>query len=250
MGRTSRSTYPSPVPSPLSLLRRPVSRFRRSRQEIREVGSIRGWLFYLPGPFPWMGSWLRKQWAIFKNPHGHVEFQGPVFLGRGFSLHMPKGGTFIVAPGVEFRRNFRAELGGPDSRIEIGALAAFTHGVIISCDTTIVIGPRVILGQDCYVVDGNHKFRDLDKHFLDQGYEYRSISIGEEAIVHSKVTIVNDIGTRAIIGANAVITKAIPAYCVAGGVPARILEYFGPPGEEPPGWRPGASKAASPSEAS
>jgi acetyltransferase-like isoleucine patch superfamily enzyme len=63
---------------------------------------------------------------------------------------------------------------------------------------------------------------------------YRPITIGEEAIVHSKVTIVNDIGTRAIIGANALITKPVPPFCVAGGVPARILEYYGPPGQEPP----------------
>ena len=36
-------------------------------------------------------------------------------------------------------------------------------------------------------------------------------------------SIVNSIGTRAIIGANAVVTKPVPPYCVAGGVPGAVL---------------------------
>ena len=221
-------------PDRATRLRRTLRRTRDAPGEIRRAGSLRVWAFYLPGPGPWLMSWLRKRWAIFRNPHAQIEFQGPVYIGPRFSLHMPHGGTFVVGPGVEFRRGFRAEL-GPDARIEIGALCCFTHDVIMSCNTSIEIGARAILGQGAYVVDGNHRFRDLDVHFLDQGYEYRPIRIGAEAIVHSKCTIVNDIGERAIIGANAVITKPIPPYCVAGGVPARVLEYYGPPGQGPPG---------------
>lgn len=214
-------------------IRRLATMLQNAPAEIRDVGSLRAWALYMPGPGPRLMSLLRKHWTLMRNPHAHIEFQGPVYLGPRFSLHMPRGGTFVVGPGVEFRRNFRAEL-GPDARIQIGALACFTHDVIMSCATSITIGPRAILGQGAYVVDGNHRFRDMDVHFLDQGYDYRPITIGDEAIVHSKCTIVNDIGTRAIIGANAVITKPIPPYCVAGGVPARVLEYYGPPGEEPP----------------
>jgi acetyltransferase-like isoleucine patch superfamily enzyme len=216
-----------------SRFRRTVRRLRKAPSEIREAKSFRVWALYLPGPGPWFMSWLRKRWTIFRNPHGHIEFKGPVYLGPGFSLHMPQGGTFIVGPGVEFRRGFRAEL-GPEGRIEIGALCCFTYDVIMSCHTSIEIGDRALLGQGAYVVDGNHRFRDLDVPFLDQGYEYRPLRIGREAAVHSKCTVVNDIGERAIIGANAVITKPIPAYCVAGGVPARVLDYYGPPGQEPP----------------
>jgi acetyltransferase-like isoleucine patch superfamily enzyme len=223
------------VPSPKLAARRGVGRLRRTRAELREAGSVRAWFFYLPGPGPWIMSWLRKRWTLFRNPHAHIEFRGPVYLGPGFNLHMPRGGTFIVGPGVEFRRHFRAEL-GPDARIEIGALCCFTHHVILSCDTSIVIEDRAILAQGVYVVDGNHRYRDLDKPIVDQGYDYRPLRIGAGALVLSKVTVVNDIGERAVIGANAVITKPIPPYCVAGGVPARVLEYYGPPGQEPPGF--------------
>ena len=220
---------------PAKRLRRTVRRTLAAPREIRAAGGLRAWAFFLPGPGPWLMSWLRKRWAIFRNPRGHIEFRGVVYVGPRFSLHMPQGGTFIVGHGVEFRRGFRAEL-GPEARIEIGDLCTFTHDVIISCDTSVTIEERSILGQGAYVVDGNHKFRDPERHFLDQGYVYRPIRIGPEAIVHSKCTIVNDIGERAIIGANSLIAKPIPAWCVAGGVPARVLDYYGPAGAEPPEW--------------
>ena len=202
---------------------------------IRRAGSLRVWALYLPGPGPWLMSALRKRWTIFRNPHAHIEFRGPAYLGPGFSLHMPEGGTFICGPGVEFRRGFRAEL-GPDARITIGHSCHFTHDVVISCNTSVDIGNHVAIGQTAYIVDGNHKYRDLDTLFMQQGYEYRPITIEDHAIVHSKVTIVNNIRHHAIIGANAVITREIPPYCVAAGVPAKVLDYYGPPGGEPEGF--------------
>jgi acetyltransferase-like isoleucine patch superfamily enzyme len=215
-------------------LRELVGRLGMVRWRIRQAGSIRVWALYWPGPGSRLMSWLRKRWVIWRHPNARIEFNGPVYLGPRFSLHMPQGGTFIVGPGVEFRRGFRAEL-GPEARIEIGAGCYFTYDAILTCNTSIEIGERCGIGQCAYIVDGSHRFRDLDRPFLDQGYDYRPIRIEDDVQIHSKVTVINSIGTRAIIGANAVVTRPIPPYCVAGGVPARVLEYYGPPGQEPPG---------------
>ncbi len=179
-------------------------------------------------------SALRKRWVLIRNPQADIRFQGRVYLGPGFSLHMPKGGTFIVGPNVEFRRNFRAEI-GPEGRVVIGAGSYLTYDVIITCNTSIQIGERCGLGQSTYVADGSHRYRDLDAPFLGQGYDYRSIRIEDDAQIHSKCTIVNSIGQRSVIGANAVVSRPIPPYCLAVGVPARVIEYFGPPGQEPDG---------------
>ena len=186
---------------------------------------------------PRLASALRKRWAKLKNPKATIQFGKHTYCGPGFSLHMPFGGTFITGQAVEFRRGFRAEV-GENGRIEIGNRSYLTYDVIISCDTTITIGKRCGLGQATYVADGSHKYRDLGEEFLNQGYDYRPIVIEDDAQIHSKCTIVNSIGHRAVIGANAVVSRPIPAYCLAAGVPARVLDYFGPPGQEPPGWEP------------
>lgn len=203
------------------------------------------WARFLPrtiGYFqgPRLMSWLRRRWVLFRNPHVDIRFTGPVYLGPGFSIHAPNGGTFVVGSAVEFRRGFRAELAGPEAKITIGDGCYFTYDVIIACSTTIEIGNRVGLAQSTFIADGHHRYRDTEREFLAQGYDFTPIKIGDDVQVHSKVTIVDSIGERAVIGANAVITKPIPPYTLAAGVPARVLDYFGPEGSAPEGFEPPA----------
>ncbi len=182
---------------------------------------------------PMLMSDLRRLWVLARNPHADIRFEGRSYLGPGFSLHMPYGGSFVVGPGVEFRRNFRAEI-GPEGRVVVGAGSFLTYDVIIACSTAIEIGERVGIGQAAFVVDGSHKYRDTSKPFLEQGYNFRPLKIADDAAIHSKCTIIADVGERAVIGANSIVTKPIPAFSVAAGVPAKVIDYFGPPGSEPP----------------
>jgi acetyltransferase-like isoleucine patch superfamily enzyme len=205
----------------------------RIPSRVRAAGGLRVWLLYLPGPGPRLMSWIRKRWVLFRNPHATIEFRGPVYLGPGFSLHMPRGGAFIVGPGVEFRRGFRAELADADARIVIGASTVFTYDVLIQCGASIEIGEHCMFGQATMVVDGNHRFRDLDRPMLQQGYELRPIHLADHVTVTTKCTIIASIGERTFVAANAVVSRPIPPYCVAAGVPARVIDYFGPPGQEP-----------------
>jgi acetyltransferase-like isoleucine patch superfamily enzyme len=216
-----------------SLPRRGLGYFARIPSQIRAAGGLRVWLLYLPGPGPRVMSWLRKRWVLFRNPHARIEFRGPVYLGPRFSLHMPRGGTFIVGPGVEFRRGFRAELADGDARIMIGASTVFTYDVLVQCGASIEIGEHCMFGQATMVVDGNHRFRDLGRPMLHQGYDLRPLKLGDHVTITTKCTIIADIGERTFVAANAVVSRPIPPYCVAAGVPARVIDYFGPPDQEP-----------------
>jgi acetyltransferase-like isoleucine patch superfamily enzyme len=188
------------------------------------------------GKGPLLMSTLRKRWVVLRHPRATIQFGQHVYLGPGFSLHIPGSGTFIAGPVTEFRRGFRAELVG-EGRIVIGAGSVFTYNVLMQCSTSIEIGERCTFGQSTILVDGQHRFRDLDTPMLKQGYDFTPIRIGDDVFVTSKVTVMGDIGQRAVVAANAVVTKPVPPFTVVGGVPARVLEYFGPPGSEPPGLR-------------
>ena len=179
-------------------------------------------------------SALRKRWIVFRHPDATIRFGPDVYLGPGFSLHIIGNGTFEAGAGVEFRRDFRAEIEG-DGRISIGAGTVCTYSVLMQCSTSIDVGERCVFAQSAIVVDGQHRFRDLATPMLEQGYDFEPIVIGDDAAILSKCAIMSSVGRRALVGANSVVTRPIPSYTVAVGAPARPVDYFGPPGEEPPG---------------
>jgi acetyltransferase-like isoleucine patch superfamily enzyme len=178
---------------------------------------------------PRIMSRLRKWWVLARNPHADIRFTEPIYLGPGFTLHIPHRGTFIAGPRCDFRRGFRCEL-EDEAVVEIGADSVFTNNVLIQCATRISIGEHCMFGQSTLVVDGNHRFRELDRPMLQQGYDYKPLTIADHATVTTKCTIIANLGERCFVGANSVVTRDVPAFTVAAGNPARPLDYFGPEG--------------------
>jgi acetyltransferase-like isoleucine patch superfamily enzyme len=205
----------------------PVAAAEQIRELLRRVPYVFG---YGVGP-DWMSE-LRKRWVVLRHPRANIRFARTARVGPGFSLHIPNGGTFIAGPDTEFRRGFRAEVEG-EGRITIGAGSICTYYVLMQCTKSIDIGERCMFGQSTIVIDGQHRFRDIDRPMLDQGYDFTPIVIEDDATITTKCTIMAPVGRRAFIGANAVVTRPISAYTVAVGAPARPVEYFGPPGEWP-----------------
>lgn len=207
---------------------RDMSLLKRLARKVRYAPQTIGY-----GSGPRLMSALRKRWILFRHPHAQIIFEGPVHIGPGFSLHAPHDCRLVVGPNVEFRYGFRAEL-GHGAEIRIGANTVFTHTVLIQCSTLVDIGEDCAIGQAVFIADGNHRFRDHTRHWMEQGYDFREIHIASGVGVCTKTTVLNSIGKRCYIGANAVVSRPIPAWTVAAGAPARPLDYFGPPGEESP----------------
>lgn len=65
--------------------------------------------------------------------------------------------------------------------------------------------------------------RDLINHSLNK----EKAIIGNDVWLGANVVVLQGVkvGTGAIIGANAVVTKDIPEYAIAVGTPARVLKY-------------------------
>ena len=159
--------------------------------------------------------------------HTRVEIQRPVNIGPGFRLDIWDQGTLIVGPGVDFRRGFTCEIGGTGT-VVIGAGCVFTSNALIQCSTSIEIGKRCIFGQSVLIVDGQHRYTDPERHWLEQGYDFHPFKIGDGAGVSDKCTVQAEIGERAMIASQSVVNRPIPPYSVAAGSPARVIRRFGP----------------------
>jgi acetyltransferase-like isoleucine patch superfamily enzyme len=159
--------------------------------------------------------------------HCHVEFQGPVRLGPGFQLNIAENGTFIVGHGVDFRRGFVCEIGG-DGRVVIGDGTIFTSNALVQCSTSIEIGRRCVFGQSVLIQDGQHRYDSTDTHWLEQGHNYRPLTIGDGAGASDKCTIQADLGEGCVVASGSVVTRPLPANCIAAGSPARVVRVVGP----------------------
>lgn len=113
--------------------------------------------------------------------------------------------------------------------ITLGNYVSFGEECNISAIDKIQIADHVLFGKKVTITDhahGESVLAMLDIPPIDRPlHSSGPVFIDENVWVGDKVTILPNvhIGRNAIIGSNAVVTKDIPANCIAGGVPARVI---------------------------
>lgn len=90
----------------------------------------------------------------------------------------------------------------------------------------LTIGEDCIIGQYFSCHPENHCYENFDELIRLQGVTRKGIVIGNNCWIGSKVTILDGVtvGDNCVIAAGAVVNKSMPANCVIGGVPAKILK--------------------------
>jgi acetyltransferase-like isoleucine patch superfamily enzyme len=115
-------------------------------------------------------------------------------------------------------------------RITIGDGVSIGEDAHITAINEIVIGNGVLTGKKVLITDNAHGRSDRDdlqiapmsRVLVSKGKVIigDNVWIGEKASIMPGVTI----GEGAIVAANAVVTKDVPAYSVVAGVPAKVLK--------------------------
>ncbi len=139
-------------------------------------------------------------------------------------------------PGIYLRRAFLAKvLARCDATAEVHFGTLFSQaGAVI--EANVYVGPRcqlglvhlepdVLLAAGVHVPSGGrtHAFDDPDVPIRGQGGERRCVTIGAGAWIGTNAVVLADVGAGTIVGAGSVVTKPLPAFVVAAGVPCRVL---------------------------
>jgi virginiamycin A acetyltransferase len=146
-------------------------------------------------------------------------------------------------PGVYFRRAFyRLVLShcSDDAYISFGTV--FSH-------PTARVGRNVYVGLFCVIGDvtleddvivashvsiangpAQHGIERLDIPIREQPGDWPRITIGQDAWIGERAVVLADVGKHCVIGAGAVVTKSVPDYAIAVGVPARVVSSRLPAG--------------------
>ena len=97
------------------------------------------------------------------------------------------------------------------------------------CYAPVTIGNECLIADEVMILTSNHGMNaELEGSYVKQPFETGEVSIEEGCWIGSRVTILPGvkIGKKSVIGTNAVVTKNIPAYSIAVGIPARIVKKW------------------------
>ena len=154
-----------------------------------------------------------------------------VFFGKIGRVHGAK--CISIADGSFFDDFFYLtawpELTEKNPVLKIGADCSFGSFNHITCTNEIFIGNGVLTGKWVTISDNNHgdtsleSLKNIPSHrkMLSKG----PVVIEDNVWIGDKATILSGvkIGKGAVVAANAVVTKDVPAFCVVAGSPAKII---------------------------
>ncbi|MBD3796020.1 MAG: acyltransferase [Epsilonproteobacteria bacterium] len=92
----------------------------------------------------------------------------------------------------------------------------------------LTIEKDVMVASCVQIVPNSHTYKDVTKAIKFQDEESKGITIRNGCWIGTNVAILDDviIGKNTVIGAGSIVNKSIPEYCVAAGVPVRIIKQY------------------------
>ena len=111
------------------------------------------------------------------------------------------------------------------ARVSLGDYSGI--GINARINGTCTIGSHVMMGADVVVITHNHEFSRTDIPMMSQGFEQeRPVTIGNDVWIGDRVIILPGVtvGDGSILAAGAVVTKDVPPYAIAAGVPAKVIK--------------------------
>ena len=169
---------------------------------------------------------LSKVGSVGEN----VQVDLPIYFRTPQVIEIGSGCYFGPGCRIEAWDNYNGVLYKP--KIYIGNNVKINSTCHIGAINKITICDNVLLGSHVMIIDhahGESTILNANIHPSERVlYSKGEIFIGEYCWIAENVVILPNVnvGKGTIVGANSVVTKDLPEYCVAAGNPARVVKYL------------------------
>ncbi len=165
-----------------------------------------------------------------------------IFILRGMEVEL--GSNCSIAANVVTHLGVSK---GQRGKISIGANSQIDQGVVLDCwggsittDENVFLGPytviyghgnvtighHTLIAMHCRILSSNHMIPDINTLIRSQPNIPLPVKIGSDVWLGAGVTVLGGvtIGDGCVVGAGAVVTKDLPPYSVAVGIPAKVIK--------------------------
>lgn len=155
----------------------------------------------------------------------NIEIGSQSFIGRGSCIRTFKNRKILIGAKVWIEKGVIIITEADNCCIEIGEntfVGPYTYMVGVG---NITIGKHCLIAAHCDIAAVDHIFSDPTELIRKQGVTRQGIVIEDNCWLGCGVKVLDGvtIGEGSVIGAGAVVTKNIPPYSVAVGVPAKVI---------------------------
>lgn len=167
--------------------------------------------------------------TFFKIKTNRLISKGKNYIG--FDVKFVNRGIIKLGDSVIIRPSTRVYAGNSHSLVFFGDGTEIGEHSTVSSNNRVVFGNDVLTGPHVFIADHNHAYENPHIPISKQGvkcHPMNEIVIGEGSWVGTNVVVVGNvhIGKHCVIGANSVVTKDIPDYSVAAGIPAKVIKKY------------------------
>lgn len=174
-----------------------------------------------------------RMWINLVNYGSNVKCKGAIPIiwcqyGKSYDVSIGNNCTFNSYAGHSWFCKCKLMI-KQNAKLKIGNNSGF-NGVLIFCSDSITIGSNVKVGGGTRIFDTDHHPLDYIKRREDNDKFTKKapilieddVFIGSNCMIGKGITI----GARSIIAAGSVVVKSIPADCIAGGNPCKVIKHI------------------------
>lgn len=174
-------------------------------------------------------KWIKCFCGWLKCKFSHIQQKGSCYVG--FNVKVVNRGRITLGKKVIVRPSTFLCTHCSSSHLQIADDVEIGNHSTISCFNEIDIMRGVLTGPQVWIGDNNHEYENPNIPIRFQGVRAKKgdrILIESGTWIGTNVVIVGNvrIGKNCVIGANSVVTKDIPDYSVAVGIPAKVVKRY------------------------